>query len=280
MVKIVTDSTSDLSPELVRQLGITVVPVYLTFGEKTYRDGIDIEVAEFYQKLETSLVHPTTSAPSPGDFTEVYKKLAQETDEIVSIHVGSKVSATYDAALQGKEAFAKTECRIEVVDSQWVTMALGSITMAAATVAQAGKNSREVLEEVKSCIPRIRLLGVFDTLKYLLLGGRISKAKAIVGGALNVKPMITMRDGELVQAGIARNHSKGVERLYELVKGASNIQDLAIVHSTTPEEASSFRERIGPIFPKERIRIARLGPALGVHGGPGALIVTLREGAD
>jgi len=277
-VKIVTDSASDLSPELAQQLGITVVPVYLSFGEEVYRDGVDMDADEFYQKLQTSPLHPTTSAPSPGDFTEVYRKLAQETDEVVSIHVGRKISATYDAALQGKEALAETRCRIEVVDSEWVTMALGLVTMAAAEAAQAGESLQQVLEEVKKSVPRVRVLAVFDTLKYLFLGGRISKAKAIVGGVLNVKPLITMRDGELVQAGLARSRSKGVDRLYELVTGASNLQGLAIVHSTTPEEANSLRKRIGPIFAKEQIHIARIGPALGVHTGPGALIVALREG--
>lgn len=277
-VKIVTDSASDISPELAQQLGITVVPVYLAFGEKTYRDGIDMGADELYQKLQTSPVHPTTSAPSPGDFTEVYKKLAKETDEIVSIHIGSKVSATYDAALQGREALAETKCRIEVVDSELVTMALGLVTIAAAEAAKAGESLPQVLDGVKKSVPRIRLLAVFDTLKYLLLGGRVSKAKAIIGGVLNVKPMITMRDGEIVQAGIARSRSKGVERLYELVEGASDIQALAIVYTTTPEEASSFKERISSVLAKERIHIARLGPALGVHAGPGALIVTLREG--
>jgi len=279
-VKIVTDSSADINPELAQQLGITVVPLYLSFGDKVYRDGVDISADEFYQKLETSPVHPTTAAPSPGDFATTYEGLAKETDEIVSIHIGSKVSATYDAALRGKETLAGTRCQIEVVDSQWVTMALGLVTMAAAKAAQAGEDLHQVLEEVKSSIPRIRVLGVFDTLKYLLLGGRVSKTKAIVGSVLNVKPLFTMRDGELAMAGITRTRSKGVERLVELVKSALDIQDLAIVHATTPGEANSLKELISSILAKERIYIARLGPALGVHGGPGTLIVALREGKD
>jgi len=121
------------------------------------------------------------------------------------------------------------------------------------------------------------MLAIFDTLKYLLLGGRISKAKALVGTLLNVKPLLTVRDGELLPAGLARTRSKGIERLLGLVKNALNIQEVAIVHSTTPDEASSLRERIGSIFDKERIHVARLGPALGVHGGPGTLILALRE---
>jgi len=131
--------------------------------------------------------------------------------------------------------------------------------------------------EIRRSIPNIHLLAVFDTLKYLLRGGRIGKAKALLGSVLNVKPLLTLRDGELVPAGQARTRSRGIERLHDFVKGALNIQELAIVHSTTPDEAGSLRERISSVFDKRRIHLARLGPALGVHGGPGTLIVALRE---
>jgi DegV family protein with EDD domain len=275
-VKIVTDSTSDLSPQVARELGITVVPVYVRFGERVYRDGVDISEDEFYQKLVESPIHPATSQPSPADFADVYKKLSREADEIVSIQVTSKLSGTYNSALQGRE-LVKTGCRIEVVDSLSVTMGLGLIAMAAARLAEAGESLPAVMEEIRQCIPRIRLLGVFDTLKYLLRSGRIGKAKALLGSVLNVKPLLTMRDGELLPAGLARTRSKGIERLFDLVKNALNIQELAIVHSTTPDEAGSLRERIASIFDRGRIHVARLGPALGVYGGPGALILALRE---
>lgn len=275
-VKIITDSTADLPAKLAQELGITVVPVYLRFGEKVYRDGVDISHDEFYQRLVESPIHPSTSQPTPADFADVYSKLSKETDEVVSIHVSSKVSGTYNSALQGRE-LVEARGHIEVVDSVSVSMGLGLIAMAAARLAEAGKSLHEVLEEVRQAIPGIRLLGVFDTLKYLLLGGRIGKVKALLGGTLNVKPMITMRDGELFPAGLARTRSKGIERLIDFVKNALNIQELAIVHSTTPDEASSLRERIGSIFDERQIHLARLGPALGVHGGPGTLILALRE---
>ena len=161
-----------------------------------------------------------------------------------------------------------------MVDSFSTSMGLGLIAMAAARLAGAGLH--QVMEEIKQTIPSLRILGVFDTLKYLLLGGRISRAKALLGSVLNVKPLITMRDGELFPAGLARTRSKGIDRLYDLVRNALNVQEVAIVHSTTPDEASSLRERIGSIFSKERIHLARLGPALGVHAGPGTLILALR----
>ncbi len=275
-VKVVTDSTADLPPQIAEELGITVVPVYLRFGEKVYRDGVDISQDEFYQKLVEGPIHPSTSQPTPADFTEVYRKFSQEADGIVSIHLSAKTSGTYNSALQGRE-LAETGRHIEVVDSLSVSMGLGLIAMAAARLAEAGESLQRVIEEIRQVIPCIRILGVFDTFKYLLLGGRISKAKAIMGSVLNVKPILTMRDGELCLAGLARTRSKGIERLFNLAKDALNIQELAIVHSTTPDEAGSLKERIASIFDKKQIHIARLGPALGVHGGPGTLVLALRE---
>jgi DegV family protein with EDD domain len=275
-VKIVTDSTADLPSQLAQQLGITVVPVYVRFGDKVYRDRVDISEDEFYQKLVESPTHPTTSQPSPSDFASVYSKLSTETDEIVSIQVTSKLSGTYNSAVQGRE-LARVGCRIEVVDSLSVSMGLGLITMAAARLAEAGESLQRVMEEIGQAIPNIRLLAVFDTLKYLLRGGRIGRAKALLGSMLNVKPMLTMRDGELCPAGLCRTRSKGIERLFDLVRNTLNIQELAIVHSTTPDEAGSLRERIGAIFDKRQIHLAKLGPALGVHAGPSTLILALRR---
>ena len=275
-VRVVTDSTADLPPQLAHQLGITVVPVYVRFGEKVYRDGVDISHDEFYQKLVASPIHPTTSQPSPSDFADVYRKLAKETEEIVSIQVTSKLSGTYNSALQGRE-LAGVRCRIEVIDSLSTSMGLGLIAMAAVRLAAAGESLQMIMEEIRQAIPNTHLLGVFDTLKYLLRGGRIGKAKALLGSILNVKPLITMRDGELFPAGQVRTRFKGIERLFDLVRNTSNIEEIAIVHSTTPDEADSLGERIASIFDKKRVHITKLGPALGVHSGPGTLILALRE---
>jgi DegV family protein with EDD domain len=275
-VRIVTDSTSDLSPQVAKELGITVVPVYVRFGEKVYRDGVDISQDEFYQKLVGSPVHPSTSQPSPSDFADVYSKLSKETDEIVSIHLSSKVSGTYDSALRGWE-LAQAKCHIEVVDSLSVSMGLGLIAIAAARLAKTGEGLHEVMNEVEQAISGTHIFGLFDTLKYLLLGGRIGRVKALLGTLLNVKPLLTMRDGELSPIGLARTRANGIERLFDFVRDALSVQELAIVHSTTPDEASSLRERLVSFFPRERVHVARLGPALGVHGGPGTLLLAFRE---
>ncbi len=275
-VKIVTDSSCDLPADLVQELGITVVPLYVRFGEEVYRERVDISEDEFYQRLQHDPIHPSTIQPAPQDFANVYQQLSAEADGIVSIHISAKLSGTCNAALQGKEIVEK-KCPIEVVDSQSTTMGLGLISMVAASMAKAGESLPSVVEETKQVIPNIHLLGLFDTLKYLALGGRIGKAKALLGSILNVKPMITLKDGEVVPAGQARTRSKGIERLVDFVKNTADIQDLVILHNTTPDEAQTLAERIGSIFTKEQIIIARCGTTLGVHAGPGLLFVVLRQ---
>ena len=274
-VKIVTDSSADLPAQLVQELGITVVPLYVRFGEDIYRERVDISDEEFYEKLQHGPIHPVTIQPTPQDFANVYEGLSQEADGIVSIHISTKLSGTYNCAVQGKEMIEK-RCPIEVVDSQLITISLGLVDIAAAAVANAGGNLQQVLEEVKQAIPNIHLLGLLDTLKYLLLGGRIGRAKALLGSILNVKPLLTLKDGEVMPVTQARSRAKGIDKLFDFVKNAESIQDLAVAYNTTPNEAQILVERLGSIFPKERIKLVRLGTTLGVHMGPGGLIVGFR----
>jgi DegV family protein with EDD domain len=275
-VKVVTDSSADLPNELVKALGITVVPLYVRFGDEVYRDRVDISEDKFYERLQHDPVHPNTTQPTPQDFVNVYQKLAQGADGIVSIHLSAKLSGTCSSALQAKGTVAN-ECSVEVVDSETLSMALGLIVIAAARAAKDGKSLDEVEAVARETIPKIRLLAILDTLKYLLLGGRIGKAKALLGSILNVKPILTLKDGEVVPAGQVRTRAKGLDRLFEFVQGANDIQGLTVVHSTTPDEAQALAERFGSVFDKEKIIISRLGPVLGVHIGPAALIVAVRE---
>ncbi|MBA7699115.1 Protein DegV [subsurface metagenome] len=274
-IKVVTDSGADLPAQLAEELGITVVPLYVRFGEEVYRDRVDISEDEFYRRLLHDPVHPSTTQPTPQDFADVYQKLSKEADGIISIHIPGKLSGTCSSALQGKELIGKS-CPIEVVDSETLTMGLGMIAIAAATMAKSGESLPQVVKEVKQIIAGTQLLGLLDTLKYLALGGRIGKAKALLGSILNVKPVLTLKDGEVVPSGQVRTRGKGIDRLFDFVKNATDIQDLAVVYNTTPDEAQSLAERIGSVFDKERIRLARLGPVLGVHCGPGILFVVFR----
>jgi DegV family protein with EDD domain len=276
-VRIVTDSTADLPPKLAKELGITVVPIYVRFGEEVYRDGVDISGDEFYRRLENTKVHPSTVQPGPQDFLEVYRKLSKGADGIVSVHISTKLSGTYNSALMAKDML-DTKCPVAVVDSEMTTMGLGLLAIVAATMAKDGESANKIVKEVKKAAPKIHLLCLFDTLKYLLLGGRIGKAKALLGSILNVKPMLSVKDGEVVPAGQARTRAKGIDKLFEFAQNAKRIQDLAVVYSTTPDEAQSLAKRLNPIFDQKQIKIARIGPSLGVHMGPGALVVAVREG--
>lgn len=275
-VKIVTDSTADLPPRLAKELGVTVVPVYLRFSDSVYCDRVDISEDEFYQRLLCDPIHPNTTQPTPQDFADVYQKLSQEADGIISIHVSSKLSGTCNSALQGKE-LVKRGCPIEVVDSRVLSMSLGLLAIAATTIARSENSLQEMVTDTKEIVSSIRSFILLDTLKYLALGRRIGKAQALLGSVLNVKPILTVKDGELIPVGRVRNRGKGIDKLFDFVKSAVDIQDLAIVHVTTPDEVQMLCEHIGSVFPKERIRLARVGPALGVHGGPGAIMVTFRE---
>lgn len=272
VVKIVTDSTADLPPGLAEKLGITVVPLYVRFGDKLYRDRIDISEDEFYAKLIQDHTHPGTSQPTPQDFAAVYQKLSKEADGILSIHISSKLSGTCGSALSAKQ-LVDNHCPIEVIDSLWTSIALGMIVIKMAEGAKSGKSLPELAAEARSRIDDIRYLGFFDTLKYLQLGGRIGKAQSLLGSLLNVKPLLTLKDGEFHPVGRVRTLSKAKDRLFDFIASADELDDVFVVHSTTPDEAEALADRLGSLFERDKIVIARLGPVLGTHAGPGTLFV-------
>jgi fatty acid kinase fatty acid binding subunit len=274
-IRIVTDSGSDLPSELAKKLGITIVPVYIYFGDKAYKDGVDIGPDELYEKLVKGPVYPTTTQPMPSDFAETYKQVSKDAEAIVSVHLPAKISGTYNAALQGIE-IAKPRCEVHVLDSLSVSAGLGLIAIAAARVAGGGGKLAEVLAETNKAIAHTQIRGLLETLQYLLKGGRITKTKALVGALLNVKPILKTKDGELVQAGMARSYAKGIDQLFEFVKTFPNLQEVGISHTTVFAEAEALKQRLATIIDEKRIHMFRVGAGLGVHGGPGTLIVSAR----
>ncbi|MCX6004632.1 MAG: DegV family protein [Chloroflexi bacterium] len=276
-IKIVTDSSSDIPHEIAKELGITIVPLYVTFGKVNYKDGVDITPDEFFKRLQNDPVHPTTSAASPGDFADVYNRLSKDADEIISIHLSRKVSATWDAAMRGRDLVEGTKCRIEVVDSRLTTMALGLISMAAANAARAGKSMQSIIDNINALIPRVRLYGVLDTLKYIVKGGRLGKISPLFSSMLPIKPLLAMKDGMVTPTGVVRTKSKGMDHLFEMVKSTLHIKEIGISHSSADEEVKSFCEKVKSLLPDIKPTIAKLGPALGVHGGPGAFLIALQQ---
>jgi DegV family protein with EDD domain len=274
-VKVVTDSTSDIPPNLAQDLNITVVPIYVIFGQKVYRDRVDIFEDEFYHKLGFGSVYPTTSVPSPQDFADAYDKLARETDEIISIHITSKLSGTYNSALLGKQLVSK-KCRIEVVDSMSMSMGLGLSVIAAAREALAGSNLEQVTDLVRQTTLQVHILMMADTLKYAVRGGRVSKTYGLLGTVLRVRALLGMRDGDLFLAGLARTRAKALERMYEFAKSFPKVQEIALAYTTEYDDVKTLAERLKPAFPETTIHIARVGPSVGTYAGPGGMGVGIR----
>jgi len=273
-VKIVTDSVSDLPPQVVQELGITVIPLNVRFGEEIYRDGIDLTAEQFYNRLKDSRILPVTSVPAPATFAEAYDKLAEETDEILAIILSSKLSGTYDVALQSA-GLMKRKCRVEVIDSQSAVMAQGFIVINAAKAAKAGANLDELIDLTRSNIPRVDIRAVFDTLEYLRRGGRIGRAQALMGSMLKVNPIITIKDGVVEPAGRTRSRALAIDYLYNFAAGYSHIEELAVEDAACPDDAELLVERLASIFPKERIYRSRTTPVIGTHTGPGLLLVAI-----
>jgi DegV family protein with EDD domain len=276
-IKVVTDSCSDITQEEAKKLGITVVPAYIHFGDEVYRDGVDIDHDQFYHKLVTNQVHPATAAASPGDFAKAYEEIAKETNEIVSIHVTSKHSAMYDSALVGKEIAGGKGCQIEVIDSRGVTMWQGLVTIAAANAAKAGHSLKQVVNKALETISQLNALALLDTLKYAVKGGRLGNTIFAIESLLNVKPLITLNNGEIRPAGLTRTRAKGIARLLDFIAPPPQIEELAIVYSSTPDDALILADHARSLFPNVTPWISKLGPALGVHGGPGALVAIAKK---
>jgi DegV family protein with EDD domain len=273
-VKIVTDSTSDLTPEIANELGITVVPLYVHFGDEVYRDGVDLTTQDFYRKLERSKTLPTTATPAPGTFTEVYDQLAKETDEILTITISSKLSASYKSAVEGKE-IRKSKARIEIIDSLSAISRLGLITIAAAKAAQAGGSLDEVIEVTHSSMRRVDMRIVFDTLEYLKRGGRIGTAQAFLGSMLKMNPILTIRDGLTEAVTRVRSRAKAIDYLCDFAMSFSNIEEMAIEDATTPDEVEILVKRLSSVFPRERIYRMKVSPVIGTHVGPHVLGVSV-----
>jgi len=274
-VKIVTDSTVDLLPETIKELGITVVPVYVMSGNKTYRDGLDISQTEIYNRMLEGEQF-TTSQPTPADFANAYKTLSKETDQIVSLIMGAKLSGTYNSALQGRE-LAQSSSNIELIDTKATSGALGLLATQAAEMAKMGESAGNIVNSIKSYIPQVHIWALLDTIKYVLKSGRLSSASNLISGVLSIRPMLTLRDGSLWPASIHRTRNKGIEKLTELVKNNRNLEAVQIVQSVDLAEAHGIKEKLADFIDQSKIHISQLGPALGVHGGPGTLVVAIRE---
>jgi len=272
-VAIVTDSTANLPADLVERYGIHVIPLNLMFGEQTYRDNVDIGIDEFYTRLAAVKDKlPTTSQPSAGAFLEFYKKVAQNADAILSIHISSALSGTVDSALQAKALMPETTIR--VVDSRLTSMALGYVTLAAARSLEAGATLEEAATAAEALIPATRVYFAVDTLRYLHMGGRIGGGSVLLGTALDIKPILELAGGKIEAAGKARSMKRAIPKLVEIMVGhfgeGAKVR-AATIGAACPESAEALAGRLKQHFDCVEFYVTDLSPAIGTHVGPGTI---------
>ena len=272
MIKIVTDSGSGITPETARRYGVLVVPLYVHFGTETFRDGVDIQLPEFLSRLKSSPQLPTTSQPSAGDFLEVYKSLTADGSEVISIHLSAKLSGTVASACAAEEMLPGA--RIHVVDSKFISATQAMMVVEAARMAAAGQSADAILARLDQFIAGSHLYFVVDTLEYLQKGGRIGKAAALLGTALQMKPILMLQDGIVEARERVRTKSKAVMRLCELAvqeTAGRSCRHLGVLHAAALEEAHQLEDKlVSQLRPAETI-MDEVGPVIATHTGPGVV---------
>ncbi len=270
-IHIVTDSTSDLTPELLEGLDITVVPLSVYFGDEEFLDRVDIDAPGFYKRLVESKHLPRTSQPSVEAFTDVYRRLTANGDEVVSVHISSNLSGTLNSAHNARQALEDAADRIHLFDGQSVSIGLGAVALAAARAANEGKSIDEVLAEAESVRKRTRVVALVGTLEYLQRGGRIGRAQSMLGSMLRIKPTVQIENGEVAPFERVRTYKRAVERLFQLVEEHRNAEAIYVGSAANDDEGAEFAERVRASFPDLPVEQITLGPVLGVYLGPEAL---------
>ena len=283
MVKVVTDSSCDIPAEIANKLSITIVPLCIELGGKTYRDGIDIEVDRVYHEMIRGQGNVKTSVPPPGDFIKAYNDLTAETDQIISIHLASGYSGTYNAASLAK-SYLDDRCRVEVIDSNSASVGLGLIAIAAAKAAQEGKDLDHIVDLVHQIIPRTHTYGKCDNFPHIFHGKRLHFTKVLIllgniSMALHMKMLGEIYDGGKVRSpAYVVGLKMALNRLKRWAKSFETLEELAIAYSTMPQETEMLAECLEPLFPRERMLITRLGCTTSTYLGPGTLAMSLIHG--
>jgi DegV family protein with EDD domain len=274
MIRIVTDSTCDLPPGYFEEYEITVVPINIQFGTDSYKDGITIDRATFYRKIDELGILPTTSQPSAGEFEEYYNRLADGgATDIISLHVTAKLSGTYHSAVLAKE-LVEDRVRIHPFDSAGGTVQLGFMCMEASRMATAGKGVDEILARMELIRQRTSLVLTLKDLRYAQMSGRVGRLQSSLASLLNIKPIVLLEDGLLDVAEQTRTQRKAIERMIELMVervGTTEPVNLAVVHAEAPELGEDLLDRTRPLFNCRETLSANLTSSLVVHFGPGTL---------
>jgi DegV family protein with EDD domain len=275
-VRIVTDSTADIPLEQAWALDITVVPLTVFFGEQAYLDGVELDTPTFYQKLQASPTLPRTSQPPPAKFQEAYARLIEEgADAIISVHLSSKLSGTYQSACNGRDALPDEMkyVPIVVIDSETISQGMGTPVMMAAEEARQGQGQAEIESRLRDRLARARILCTLDTLEYLRRGGRIGAARALVGNMLSVKPILAIKEGIVVPVEQPRTRSKAYARIAQMIQEMGDLESLAVIGSDE-EVRGSLAQAIRQTYRSE-FQLYELGAVIGTYTGPGTVGVAI-----
>lgn len=275
-IAIVTDSTADLPPEIQRQFGISVVPLNVHFGQETLRDGIDLTADEFMERLATSDPLPTTSQPAVGTFEAAFRSLAETHDQILCVLISSKLSGTVQSARLAADLVAET-ITVEVVDSLNVAYALGFQAIRAAQLADQARPLAEIVGILTAEIDQYHIVFFVETLDHLHRGGRIGKAAQLLGSLLQLKPLLRVEEGQVVPFERSRTRSKATAALIDFARELSEIEQLAVLYNTTPNDAHELAGTLGEILGMEHVPVLHIGPVISTHVGPGVLGIVVQE---
>lgn len=270
MIRIVTDSSADIPAHIAEAFDITIVPLLVIFGNKTYREGIDITHSEFYERLRREAPNiPKTSVPSVLYFKRIYRKLLRDADHVVSIHLSSLLSGSYNTARFAASQVDPT--RITVIDSRSVSMCLGWTVISAAEMAIDYRERDEIVTHIRAMLPRLRIPSFLDTLKYIKYGGRIGSASAFLSSALDMKPILHLSEGMVAPLARVRTRRGAMERLVEMAHELGPFEDLAVMHTHAPDLAKALVRQLDNVDSSREILIAETGVAMGTHTGPNSV---------
>lgn len=278
-IAIVTDSTSDLTRETQERYGITVVPLNVHFGQQSFKDQVDLTTDEFMTRLATATTLPTTSQPSVGVFESTFRSLAEDHDEIVCVLISSRLSGTVQSATLAAEAVAGL-IHVEVVDSQNCSYGLGFQAIHAVELAQTAHSAAEIAAQLVSEINAYHLVFFVETLDHLRRGGRIGKAAQLLGTLLQLKPLLRIDGGQVVPFERTRTRSRAMAALVSFAKDISNIDRVAVIYNTTPDDARWLSGQISPLVGDREIPIVQFGPVIATHIGPGVVGLAIRENVN
>jgi DegV family protein with EDD domain len=273
MIKIVTDSTAYLSEETVNKHNIRVVPLYVHFGSKAFKEGVELSQNDFYTRLKEAPELPTTSQPSAGEFHDVFTQLTQAGHEVLTLTISSKLSGTWNSAMAAKEMLP--EAKISIVDSLSTSVGLELMVREAVSMAEAGADRAAIVAQMETIRDKMRIFFVVDTLEYLAKGGRIGNAKAFLGTVLKVKPILVLDSGAIEPLEQVRSKRKAVARMLDLVEDRLGDQapqaNVAVTHALVPGEAQLVSQELVDRLGTAPPIIAELGPVIGTHTGPGVV---------